>query len=241
MLQFLKNHHYTAFVIYLLKWFLLSLVIGIFVGGASAFFLISLKWCTTYRNENPMIIWLLPIAGFAIGVLYHYWGKSVVKGNNQIIDEYHSPTKIIPFKMAPWVLIGTLGTHLFGGSAGREGTAVQIGAAIADQFSRFIKLESLDRKTFLIMGISAGFAAVFGTPLAGAIFALEVLLIGKIRFNALLPSILVAIIADQSCLFFGGTHTNYIVSEIPNMTFQNLFFTIIAGVIFGLTGSLFAK
>ena len=188
-----------------------------------------------------MIIWLLPIAGFAIGALYHYWGKSVVKGNNQIIDEYHSPTKIISFKMAPWVLIGTLGTHLFGGSAGREGTAVQIGAAIADQFSRFIKLESLDRKTFLIMGISAGFAAVFGTPLAGAIFALEVLLIGKIRFNALLPSILVAIIADQSCLLFGGTHTNYIVNEIPNMTFKNLFFTIIAGVIFGLTGSLFAK
>lgn len=241
MLQYIKNHHYTAFVIYLLKWFLLSLVIGTCIGGASAFFLISLKWCTNYRNENPIIIWLLPVAGFAIGALYHYWGKSVVKGNNQIIDEYHSPSKIIPFKMAPWVLIGTLGTHLFGGSAGREGTAVQIGAAIADQFSRFIKLESLDRKTFLIMGISAGFAAVFGTPLAGAIFALEVLLIGKIRFDALLPSILVAIIADQACLFFGGTHTAYVVNEIPNMSFQNFSFTILAGIIFGLTGSLFAK
>ena len=143
--------------------------------------------------------------------------------------------------MAPWVLIGTLGTHLFGGSAGREGTAVQIGAAIADQFSRFIHLKSLDRKTFLIMGISGGFAAVFGTPLAGAIFALEVLLIGKIKFESLLPSILVAIIADQACLFFGGTHTHYVVTEIPKMSFLNLIYTVISAIIFGLVGSLFAK
>ena len=143
--------------------------------------------------------------------------------------------------MAPLVLLGTLGTHLFGGSAGREGTAVQIGAAISDQCSRFIKLDSLDRKLFLIMGISAGFAAVFGTPLAGAIFALEVLLIGRIRFEALIPSILVAIIADQACVYFGGTHTHYLVGHVPNISILNIIWVSIAGICFGLTGSLFAK
>ena len=174
MLIQLKNHYYTAIFLYLLKWLALALIIGISVGAACALFLITLEWCTNYREANTSIIWFLPIAGFLIGASYHYWGKSVVKGNNQIIEEYHSPEKVIPFKMAPLVLLGTLGTHLFGGSAGREGTAVQIGAAIADQCSRFVKLDSLDRKLFLVMGISAGFAAVFGTPLAGAIFALEV-------------------------------------------------------------------
>ena len=241
MFSKIKEHHYTAIFIYLLKWLLLSLIVGISIGAACALFLITLQWCTDYREANTYIIWFLPVAGLLIGASYHYWGKSVVKGNNQIIDEYHNPEKIIPFKMAPLVLLGTLGTHLFGGSAGREGTAVQIGAAISDQCSRFIKLDSLDRKLFLIMGISAGFAAVFGTPLAGAIFALEVLLIGRIRFDALLPSILVAIIADQACVYFGGTHTHYLVGHVPNLSILNIIWVSIAGICFGLTGSLFAK
>lgn len=237
----LKTQYYSAIFIYLFKWLALSLIIGVAVGAASALFLITLKWCTNYREANTTIIWLLPVAGFLIGAAYHYWGKSVVKGNNQIIEEYHSPEKIIPFKMAPLVLLGTLGTHLFGGSAGREGTAVQIGAAIADQCSRFVKLNSLDRKLFLVMGISAGFAAVFGTPLAGAIFALEVLIIGRMRFEALMPSILVAIIADQACVYFGGTHTQYIVGLVPNLSLKNILWVCIAGICFGLTGRLFAK
>lgn len=237
----LKNHQYTAIISYFLKWIALSLLIGISVGAASALFLITLNWCTEYREANTAIIWLLPLAGFLIGASYYYWGKSVVKGNNQIIDEYHKPEKIIPFKMAPLVLLGTLGTHLFGGSAGREGTAVQIGAAIADQCSRFVKLDSLDRKLFLVMGISAGFAAVFGTPLAGAIFALEVLLIGRMRFEALIPSILVAIIADQACVYFGGTHTHYSVGLVPNLSLLNILWVCLAGICFGLAGRIFAK
>ena len=241
MFSKIKNHHYTAISLYLFKWLLLALIVGISIGAACALFLITLEWCTQYRENNTYIIWFLPIAGFLIGASYYYWGKSVVKGNNQIIDEYHNPEKIIPFKMAPLVLLGTLGTHLFGGSAGREGTAVQIGAAIADQCSRFVKLNSLDRKLFLTMGISAGFAAVFGTPLAGAIFALEVVLIGRIRFEALVPSILVAIIADQACVFFGGTHTHYSVNIVPSLSLINIVWVCIAGILFGLTGSLFAK
>ena len=236
----MKNLHLLAFITFLLKWLLISLVVGIAVGAASALFLISLKWCTDYRESNTIIIWALPIAGFVIGAMYHYWGKNVVRGNNQLLDEYHNPEKIIPFKMAPWVLIGTLGTHLFGGSAGREGTAVQIGGAIADQLSRFVKIDSLDRKILLTMGISAGFAAVFGTPLAGAIFALEVLIIGRARYEAIVPSILVAVIADIACQYFGGTHTHYIVEQVPSMNLQNVGWIVLASVLFGLVARLFS-
>jgi len=231
LVKAIKQLQYIALIQFLLKWLLIALLL----------FLISLEWTTNYREANTKIIWLLPIAGFLIGASYHYYGKSVVRGNNQIIDEYHTPKKIIPFKMAPLVLLGTLGTHLFGGSAGREGTAVQIGAAIADQLSRFFPIKSLERKILLVMGISAGFAAVFGTPLAGAIFALEVLIIGRLRFEALVPSILVAIIADIACKYFGGTHTMYNVTDVPDMSLLNIIIACIAGIFFGIIARIFSK
>jgi hypothetical protein len=156
-----------------LQWLVICALIGLFSGSASAFFLVALEWVTKIREHNAWLIWLLPIGGLIIGLLYHYYGASVSKGNNLLLEEYENPQQPIPFKMAPLVLIGTLITHLVGGSAGREGTAVQMGGAIADQFSKLFHLNKNDRKTILILGISAGFASVFGTPLAGALFALN--------------------------------------------------------------------
>ncbi|MEP7094093.1 MAG: chloride channel protein, partial [Flavobacterium sp.] len=104
------------------KWILICILTGILSGSASAFFLVSLEWVTQFRIHHDWIIWLLPIGGFLVGLSYYYWGESVVKGNNLLLEEYENPKKVIPFKMAPLVLSGTLLTHLFGGSAGREGT-----------------------------------------------------------------------------------------------------------------------
>ena len=137
-----------------LKWIFICVLTGIFSGSASAFFLVALEWVTQFREHNNWIIWLLPIGGLYIGWLYHQYGKTVVKGNNLLLEEYENPQKTIPFKMAPMVLLSTLITHLFGGSAGREGTAVQMGGAIADQFTRILKLDNSDRKTLIILGIS---------------------------------------------------------------------------------------
>lgn len=223
------------------KWLILSIIIGILVGSASALLLYSLEFATSYRESHLWIISLLPVAGLAIGLLYHYFGKEVVKGNNQIVDEYHKPEKIIPLKMAPLVLIGTFLTHLFGGSAGREGSAVQMGSAISDQFSRWFKLDSLDRKILLIIGISGGFASVFGTPLAGTVFALEVLIIGRMRYEAILPSMLTAYIANATCHFWNVHHTTYQILEIPEFTFQNIFWVILCGIIFGLGALVFSR
>ena len=224
-----------------LKWIFICVLTGIFSGSASAFFLVALDWVTQYREHNNWMIWLLPIGGLIIGLVYYYWGKSVVKGNNLLLEEYENPQKIIPFKMAPLVLFGTLITHLFGGSAGREGTAVQMGGAIADQFTRIFKLDNRDRKTLIILGISAGFASVFGTPLAGALFALEVLYFSTISYKSIPLSFLTAYIAYFTVEFWHVKHTHYSIPIIPEMSFSTLFWIIPVGIIFGLAAMLFSR
>lgn len=224
-----------------LKILLLSLIVGVLAGTASAFFLFSLDKVTTFREGHQWAIWLLPLAGLGIGIWYHYYGKEVVKGNNLIIEEYSNPQKRVPFKMMPMILFCTIATHLFGGSAGREGTAVQMGGSIADQFTSFFHLNNQERKLILILGISAGFASVFGTPWAGAIFALEVLWVGRFAIQAILPSILAAFIAHHTCLFFKISHTNYTKFILPEFQINFILWSIIAGIIFGLTAFLFTK
>jgi H+/Cl- antiporter ClcA len=224
-----------------LKWILICVLTGFLSGSASAFFLVSLEWVTKYREHSNWLIWFLPIGGLLIGLVYHYYGASVVKGNNLLLEEYENPQKTIPLKMAPLVLIGTLITHLFGGSAGREGTAVQMGGAIADQFTILFKLDSTDRKTLLVLGISAGFASVFGTPLAGAIFALEVLYFSKISLKSTILSFLVAFTAYYTVEFWEVKHTPYTVPIVPELNFQILFWVIFASALFGFAAMLFSR
>ena len=224
-----------------LKWILICSITGIFSGSASAFFLVALEWVTHYREHNSWIIWLLPIGGLLIGLCYHYFGTSVVKGNNLLLEEYENPQKTIPLKMAPLVLIGTLITHLFGGSAGREGTAVQMGGAIADQFTSIFKFDNSDRKRLIILGISAGFASVFGTPLAGALFALEVLYFSKISFKSIPLAFLTAYVAYFTVEFWKVKHTHYSIPVIPEMSFTNIFWVILVSILFGLASMLFSR
>ncbi|SFU26950.1 H+/Cl-antiporter ClcA [Pustulibacterium marinum] len=227
--------------IYLCKWLVICLLIGALAGSASAALLYSLHWATDYREAHKWIIALLPIGGFIVGLVYHYYGSSVVKGNNQLLEEFHSPEHIIPFRMAPLVLFGTVMTHLFGGSAGREGSAVQMGGAIADQFTKWFKLNKDDRKIIIIIGVSAGFASVFGTPLAGAVFALEVMVLGRMRYDALLASVLGAVVADYVCKLWPIHHTHYGVDLVPDITPLTFLYAIIAGILFGLGGMFFSK
>ncbi|RTZ05268.1 chloride channel protein [Flavobacterium sp. GSP27] len=225
----------------LFKWIFICILIGVFSGSASAFFLVALEWVTQTRDNNNWIIWLLPIGGLAIGLGYYYWGKSVVKGNNLLLKEYENPQQIIPFKMAPLVLFGTLITHLFGGSAGREGTAVQMGGAIADQFTKLFQLDVSERKTILILGISAGFASIFGTPLAGALFALEVVFFSKINLKSILLSFFVAYIAYFTVELWQVQHTHYAIPFVPSITFITLFWVVLVSILFGLVAMLFSR
>ena len=224
-----------------IQWIVICALIGFISGSASAFFLVSLEWVTQIREHNTWVIWLLPIGGLIIGLLYHYYGASVVKGNNLLLEEYENPQKLIPFKMAPLVLIGTLTTHLVGGSAGREGTAVQMGGAIADRFSNWFQLDKIDRKTILILGISAGFASVFGTPLAGALFALEVVYFSKINFKSVVLSFAVAYAAYYTVELWQVQHTHYSISYLPEINEMNIVWTMGTGILFGLAAMLFSR
>ena len=204
--EFTKEEFFPSFQ-FTIKWLLIATLIGILAGSASAGFLVSLYWVTEYREANLWIIALLPLGGLLIGWTYHQYGQNVVKGNNQLLEEFYNPQETIPLRMAPLVLFGTLATHLFGGSAGREGTAVQMGGAIADQFTKWFRLKKEDRRILITVGVAAGFASVFGTPLAGAVFALEWLVIGRIRYEAILPAFIGAFVAQT------GTQVRFVLLQ----------------------------
>jgi H+/Cl- antiporter ClcA len=224
-----------------LKWLLICTSVGFLAGASSALFLYTLNLATNFRDSHLWMIFLLPIAGLLIGLLYHYYGTEVVKGNNLILEAYEQPEKRIPLKMAPFVYIGTILTHLFGGSAGREGTAIQMSTALADQFTSVFQLSKQERKTILIIGISGGFASVFGTPLTGAIFAIELLYFSRLRFNSIVPSFFTAYVAFYTVEFFQIPHTHYPKPEIPALHFQVVPWLIFAAILFGLAARLFSK
>jgi len=232
---------FFAFLRTLLKWILLGGGVGIMAGTASAVFLVTLDWATRTRLATPSIIFLLPLAGFIVGWVYHRFAGTAAQGNNLVIEEIHSNQSRIPLRMAPLVLVGTVITHLFGGSAGREGTAIQMGASLADTLRRVLRLNADDRRLMIMAGISGGFGSIFGTPVAGFIFGMEVQSVGRIRYEGIIPCLVAAYIGDIVTRFWGVGHTHYPV--LANIEIEPLLLlkVAMAGIVFGLTSILFIE
>ena len=189
------------------RWGIYASIVGIVIGFVGIAFVKALHMVNDFRTENPMIIWGLPIAGIIIVTLYKVCNYENDGGTNLVISTIHEKSTI-PFRMAPLIFISTLLTHMFGGSAGREGAALQLGGSIGNQFGRWFKLKDSDIRTIVMCGMSAAFAAIFGTPMAAVIFAMEVNSVGIMYYSAFVPCVISALTASSIANTF-GVHAEY--------------------------------
>ena len=199
-----------------LKWMGLSVLTGLVVGGASAVFAGCIKAATEYRDTHNWIFMLLPVAGVLIVFMYEKIGRQD-GGTNQVLATIKSKDDV-PFLSAPLIFVSTLLTHLTGGSAGREGASIQFGGSIGNWLGKLAHLDEFDHHVMIMCGMSAAFAAVFGTPMAAAVFAMEVVSVGVMYYAALLPCVIAAIIAAEFATGMGIDPETFPVHSIPGLT-----------------------
>ena len=217
------------------KWLVLATVIGIIAGLSTALFLKILNWSTAYARQFHWYFLLLPLALLASALIVKYLAPEAGgQGTEKVIEAVHNSSGKMNAMVVPVKLVATIITLAFGGSAGKEGPCAQIGGGLASVFADIFKFADIDRRKLVICGISGGFASVFGTPIAGAIFGIEVLFVGSIRYDVLLPSFVTGLISYQVSSWLGITYFHHPVTIVP--VFSEAFFikVAIAGVFFGL-------
>lgn len=200
----------------LLRWSFFSVIIGLVVGGISTLFAQCLAWADSTRNEHDWIIYLLPVAGLVIVFFYNLLNYRNDKGTNLVLSTIHAEAEI-PIKMAPLIFFSTVLTHLCGGSAGREGAALQLGGSVGNQLGRWFHFDEKDKRVVVMCGMSAAFAAVFGTPMAASIFAMEVVSVGVMYYAALVPCVFSSLIASQFAMTMGIDKDTFQILKFPQL------------------------
>lgn len=199
------------------RWVAFAVVIGLASGVLSASFIGALNWATTTRSSHDGLLFLLPLAGLLVGAAYHYGGKGLERGSNLVIEQIHSQSEWIPFRLTPLIFGTSVISHVAGASVGREGAAIQLAAGVTDPLSKKLGLPPMERSIMLVTAIAGAFGSVFGVPVAGAIFALEVQRVGRVRYEALVPAFVASFLGDAVVHGIGIEHTYF-----PSMTSSDL-------------------
>lgn len=231
------EHNIQRFLISI-KWVIFSILCGCIVGLAGVAFCICMNFVTDFRGNYPQIIFLLPFAGMLIVGIYHLFHNEKDTGTNLVISAIHSENRV-PLRMAPSIFISTIITHLFGGSAGREGAALQMGGSLGGSLGRLLKLDEKDTHVMIMCGMSAAFAALFGTPMAAAIFSMEVVSVGVMYYAALVPCVISALIGHGITSYFGLSEHIFHVENLPDFSISTAAITSILAILCALVSILF--
>lgn len=221
----------------LAKWLLLAVLTGLAVGAISSVFARALKFVTDFRMQNLWVFLLLPVSGLCIVFLYQKFGKDD-GGTNQVLSTIRSQDDV-PLRSAPLIFVSTLLTHLTGGSAGREGAAIQLGGSIGNQLGAWFRLDEEDRHVIVMCGMSAAFSAVFGTPMAAAVFSMEVVSVGVMYYAALLPCVIASLVAARFAVSFDIHPESFHVSGIPELSVASGLKMLLVAVGCGIVSILF--
>ena len=232
---------HKTFVLTLSKWVLCGGILGIVVGSASAFLINFNNYLTDVREANPYTLFFLPLGGVVIGYIYMYYGKGSRKGNDLILEHIHHGQGEVPLRMGPIVYFCTFITHLLGGSTGREGAAIQMGASISEAVNRLFNIHKIDRRILIISGISGGFGSAFGAPLAGTIFGMEAVVIGRTKYEALVPCFVASFVGHYVATAWGIQHEHFIIHSVPEINTINILKIVGLSIIFGLVSVLYSQ
>ena len=223
---------------YFIKWSALALVIGSVAGAAGTIFSMGVSWATGFRLSHPSMLFFLPVSGLLIVWMYHSFHEEGNRGTNMVIDAISSNERVTP-ATGSLIFFSTILTHLGGGSSGREGAALQLGGSIGNSFGEWFKLDERDKKIAIMCGMSAVFSALFGTPVAAAIFSLEVVSIGVLYYAALVPCVFSSFLAVGIARAAGLEGEHFPVEMIPALDLKAVGLLVLLGILCAAVSILF--
>ena len=235
-LETLQRARMAAFT--LVKWLLCSVLSGSVIGLVGALFYKCLQYVTNIRTTYSFTLFFLPLAGIIIVFIYRLTNEADNTGTNLVITAIQSNVEV-PVKVTPLIIISTLLTHLCGGSAGREGAALQVGGSLGDFFAKIFNFDDKDTRIMIMCGMSACFSALFGTPIAAAVFSMEVISVGVMYYAALVPCIISSLTAQGIAGLLGVTPTAFTIGDICSFNISTCLRLIIMSILFALVSIAF--
>ncbi|PZD95332.1 voltage-gated chloride channel protein [Paenibacillus sambharensis] len=231
----------TSYLLLMAKWLFWGSLIGAAAGCTTAFLITMNDIVTDTRKASAWLHYLLPLGGAVIGFLYRYFGSGSRAGNDLILEYIHEGAKKVPLRMGPIVFVGTFITHLLGGSTGREGAAIQMAGSLAEAVNRIFRVNKEDRRILLIAAISGGFGSAFGTPITGVVFGMEVVALGRMRYDAVVPCFIASLLGHLVTTLWGIKHEHHVIKQLPEMTALTFGKVFLLAALFSLASVLYSQ